>query len=131
MYKVLLLNNKEFNAIDEIIRVYKLPFEALEGDQYGDSSYIADLEEDKSYDLYDGIGLIIEAVECDDGELYNNISSTHKAVFENLCKELDVPFGNDKHNNLNEANNRLEVVLPDKKFKLVAEKDMPRRILKK
>ena len=89
MYKILQLTISEANVLDEIIRIYKLPLEVCVGDP--ESDYIVDLETDTNYNLVDGVYEILEAINCDDGELYNkHLDHAQKSVFEKLCNELGI-----------------------------------------
>ena len=95
MYKILQLTTSEANVLDEIIRIYKLPLEVCEG--YPESDYIVDLETDINYNLLDGVYEILEAINCDDGELYqNNLDYDRKCVFERLCNDLGIDSGVEK-----------------------------------
>ena len=89
MYKILQLTAGETNVLDEIIRVYKLPLEVCDG--YPESDYIIDLETDINYNLLDGVYEILEAINCDDRELYNKyLDHAQKSVFEKICNELGI-----------------------------------------
>ena len=92
MYKILQLTNSEANVLDEIIRIYKLPLEVCVGDP--ESDYIVDLETEDNYSLLDGVYEILEAIHCDDRELYKeHLDNTQKSVFEKLCNELGIDSG--------------------------------------
>ena len=89
MYKILQLTVGEVNVLDEIIRIYKLPLEVCNGDP--ESDYIVDLETDINYNLLDGMYEILEAINCDDRELYNKyLDNAQKSAFEKLCNELGI-----------------------------------------
>jgi len=121
MYKILQLTVSEANVLDEIIRIYKLPLEVCVGDP--ESDYIVDLETDINYNLLDGVYEILEATNCDDGELYKeHLDNTQKSVFEKLCNELGIDNGNGRIKVLGRAAGRVELQLPDERYKLVAEK---------
>ncbi len=126
MYKILQLTNSEANVLDEIIRIYKLPLEVCVGDP--ESDYIIDLETDINYNLLDGVHEILEAINCDDGELYKKyLDHAQKSVFEKLCNELGINSGAERIKVLEKATKRIELQLPDERYKLVAEinKTMP------
>jgi hypothetical protein len=121
MYKILQLTVSEGNVLDEIIRVYKLPLEVCAGDP--ESDYIVDLETDTNYSLLDGMYEILEAINCDDRELYNEyLDHTQKSVFEKLCNELGIDNSVERIKALEKAAGRVELQLPDERYKLVAEK---------
>ena len=81
MYKILQLTVSEVNVLDEIIRIYKLPLEVCVGDP--ESDYIIDLETDINYSLLDGMYEILEAINCDDRELYKeHLDNAQKSIFE-------------------------------------------------
>ena len=89
MYKILQLTVSEANILDEIIRIYKLPLEVCNGDP--ESDYIVDLETDINYNLLDGIHEILEAINCDDGDLYKEyLDHAQRSIFEKLCNELGI-----------------------------------------
>lgn len=121
MYKILQLTNSEANVLDEIIRIYKLPLEVCVGDP--ESDYIIDLETDINYNLLDGVHEILEAINCDDGELYKKyLDHAQKSVFEKLCNELGIDSSVERIKALERAAGRVELQLPDERYKLVAEK---------
>ena len=121
MYKILQLTNSEANVLDEIIRIYKLPLEVCVGDP--ESDYIIDLETDINYNLLDGVHEILEAINCDDGELYKKyLDHAQKSVFEKLCNELGIDSSIEGIKALEKAAGRVELQLPDERYKLVAEK---------
>ena len=121
MYKILQLTNSEANVLDEIIRIYKLPLEVCVGDP--ESDYIVDLETDINYNLLDGVHEILEAINCDDGELYKKyLDHAQKSVFEKLCNELGIDSSVERTKALERAAGRIELQLPDERYKLVAEK---------
>ena len=121
MYKILQLTVNETNVLDEIIRIYKLPLEVCNGSP--ESDYIIDLETDIEYSLLDGIYEILEAINCDDKELYNEyLDNSQKSVFEKLCNELGIDNSIERIKALEAAAGRVELQLPDKRYKLVAEK---------
>lgn len=121
MYKILQLTVSEANVLDEIIRVYKLPLEVCVGDP--ESDYIVDLETDTNYSLLDGVYEILEAINCDDRDLYNErLDHTQKSVFEKLCNELGIDSSVERIKALERAADRVELQLPDERYKLVAEK---------
>lgn len=121
MYKILQLTAIEANVLDEIIRIYKLPLEVCVGDP--ESDYIVDLETDINYNLLDGVYEILEATNCDDGELYKeHLDNTQKSIFEKLCNELGIDSGVGRIKVLGRAAGRVELQLPDERYKLVAEK---------
>ena len=121
MYKILQLTNNEANALDEIIRVYKLPLEVCVGDP--ESDYIIDLETDINYNLLDGVYEILEAINCDNGELYKKyLNHAQKSIFEKLCNELGIDSSVERIKALEKAAGRVELQLPDERYKLVAEK---------
>ena len=121
MYKILQLTVNETNVLDEIIRIYKLPLEVCNGSP--ESDCIIDLETDIEYSLLDGIYEILEAINCDDKELYNEyLDNSQKSVFEKLCNELGIDNSIERIKALEAAAGRVELQLPDKRYKLVAEK---------
>ena len=121
MYKILQLTNNEANVLDEIIRVYKLPLEVCVGDP--ESDYIIDLETDINYNLLDGVYEILEAINCDNGELYKKyLNHAQKIIFEKRCNELGIDSSVEKTKALEKAAGRVELQLPDERYKLVAEK---------
>ena len=121
MYKILQLTVSEANVLDEIIRIYKLPLEVCVGDP--ESDYIIDLETDINYNLLDGVHEILEAINCDDGELYKKyLDHAQKSVFEKLCNELGIDSSVERIKVLEKAAGRVELQLPDERYKLVAEK---------
>ena len=121
MYKILQLTNNEANALDEIIRIYKLPLEVCVGDP--ESDYIIDLETDINYNLLDGVYEILEAINCDNGELYKKyLNHAQKSIFEKLCNELGIDSSVERIKALEKAAGRVELQLPDERYKLVAEK---------
>lgn len=121
MYKILQLTVSEVNVLDEIIRIYKLPLEVCVGDP--ESDYIVDLETGINYNLFDGVYEILEAVNCDDGVLYDEcLDHTQKSVFEKLCNELSIDNSIKGTKILKKATVRIELQLPDERYKLVAEK---------
>lgn len=121
MYKILQLTVSEANVLDEIIRIYKLPLEVCVGDP--ESDYIIDLETDVNYNLLDGVHEILEAINCDDGELYKkHLDHAQKSVFEKLCNELGIDSSVERIKALEKAAGRVELQLPDERYKLVAEK---------
>lgn len=121
MYKILQLTVSETNVLDEIIRIYKLPLEVCVGDP--ESDYIVDLETDINYSLLDGMYEILEAINCDGRELYNEyLDHTQKSVFEKLCNELGIDNSVERIKALEKAAGRVELQLPDERYKLVAEK---------
>jgi hypothetical protein len=121
MYKILQLTLNETSVLDEIIRIYKLPLEVCDGSP--DSDYIADLETDINYNLLDGMYEILEAINCDDRELYNKyLDNTQKSVFERICNELGIDNSVERIKALERAAKRVEMQLPDERYKLVAEK---------
>lgn len=120
MYKILQLTLNETNVLDEIIRIYKLPLEVCDGSP--DSDYITDLETDINYNLLDGMYEILEAINCDDRELYNKcLDHAQKSTFGKLCNELGIDNNIEKVKDLERTPNRIEMELPDKRFKLVAD----------
>ena len=122
MYKILQLTISETNVLDEIIRIYKLPLEVCVGDP--ESDYIVDLETDVNYNLLDGVYEILEAINCDDGELYNKyLDHAQRSVFEKLCNELGIDSSVERIKALEKSVGRVELQLPDTRFKLVAVKD--------
>ena len=121
MYKILQLTVSEGDILDEIIRIYKLPLEVCVGDPEGD--YIVDLETDVNYSLLDGVYEILEAINCDDRELYNKyLDHTQKSVFEKLCNELGIDNSVERIKALEKAAGKVKMQLPDERYKLVAEK---------
>ena len=121
MYKILQLTVNETSVLDEIIRIYKLPLEVCSGDP--ESDYIIDLETDINYNLLDGMYEILEAINCDDRELYNKyLDHAQKSVFEKLCNELGIDSSVERIKALEKAAGRVELQLPDERYKLVAEK---------
>jgi hypothetical protein len=121
MYKILQLTVSEANVLDEIIRIYKLPLEVCDGNP--ESDYITDLETDINYSLLDGIYEVLEAINCDDRELYNKyLDHAQKSVFEKLCNELGIDSSIERIKALEKAAGRVELQLPDERYKLVAEK---------
>lgn len=121
MYKILQLTVSEGYILDEIIRIYKLPLEVCVGDP--ESDYIVDLETDVNYSLLDGVYEILEAINCDDRELYNKyLNHAQRSVFEKLCNELGIDSSVERIKALEKAAGRVELQLPDKRYKLVAEK---------
>lgn len=121
MYKILHLTMIEGNTLDEIIRIYKLPLEVCVGDP--ESDYIVDLETDINYNLLDGVYEILEAINCDDREFYNKyLNPAQKSVFEKLCNELGIDSSIERIKALEKAAGRVELQLPDERYKLVAEK---------
>lgn len=121
MYKILQLTVSEANVLDEIIRIYKLPLEVCVGDP--ESDYIIDLETDINYNLLDGVYEILEAINCDNGELYKkHLDHAQKSVFEKLCNELGIDSSVERIKALEKAAGRVELQLPDERYKLVAEK---------
>ena len=121
MYKILQLTNNEANVLDEIIRIYKLPLEVCVGDP--ESDYTIDLETDVNYNLLDGVYEILEAINCDNGELYNkHLNHAQKSIFEKLCNELGIDSSVERIKALEKAAGRVELQLPDERYKLVAEK---------
>lgn len=121
MYKILQLTNSEANVLDEIIRIYKLPLEVCVGDP--ESDYIVDLETEDNYSLLDGVYEILEAINCDDRDLYNEyLDHTQKSVFEKLCNELGIDSSIERIKALERTAGRVELQLPDERYKLVAEK---------
>lgn len=121
MYKILQLTATEGNVLDEIIRIYKLPLEVCMGDP--ESDYIVDLETNINYNLLDGMYEILEAINCDDRELYNeHLDHAQKSVFEKLCNELGIDNSVERIKALEKAAGRVELQLPDERYKLVAEK---------
>lgn len=120
MYKILQLTASETNVLDEVIRIYKLPLEVCAGDP--ESDYIVDLETDTNYNLLDGVYEILEAINCDDGELYNKyLDRAQKSVFEKLCNELGIDSSVERIKALEKASGRVELQLPNERYKLVAE----------
>lgn len=120
MYKILQLTLNEGNVLDEIIRIYKLPLEVCVGEQ--ESDYIVDCETEENYDLYNGVMEIIFAMNCDDRELFEKtLSVGEKDTFYNICNELGIDNGRQRIEALERTSNRIEMELPDKRFKLVAE----------
>ena len=127
MYKILQLTVSEGDILDEIIRIYKLPLEVCVGDP--ESDYIVDLETDVNYSLLDGVYEILEAINCDDRELYNKyLNHAQRSVFEKLCNELGIDSSVERIKALEKAAGRVELQLPDERYKLIAEKceTMPR-----
>ena len=123
MYKILQLTNSEANVLDEIIRIYKLPLELIREDGIPESDYIVDLETDINYSLLDGVYEILEAINCDDRELYEeHLDHTQKSVFEKLCNELGIDSSVERIKALERTAGRVELQLPDERYKLVAEK---------
>lgn len=121
MYKILQLTVSEANVLDEIIRIYKLPLEVCVGDP--ESDYIVDLETEDNYSLLDGVYEILEAINCDDRDLYNEyLDHAQKSVFEKLCNELGIDNSVERIKALEAAVGRVELQLPDERYKLVAEK---------
>jgi hypothetical protein len=121
MYKILQLTVSEANVLDEIIRIYKLPLEVCAGDP--ESDYIVDLETEDNYSLLDGVYEILEAINCDDRDLYNKyLDHAQKSVFEKLCNELGIDSSVERIKALEAAAGRVELQLPDERYKLVAEK---------
>ena len=121
MYKILQLTNNEANVLDEIIRVYKLPLEVCVGDP--ESDYIIDLETDINYNLLDGVYEILEAINCDNGELYKKyLNHAQKIIFEKICNELGIDSSVERIKALEKAAGRVELQLPDERYKLIAEK---------
>lgn len=121
MYKILQLTVSEGDILDEIIRIYKLPLEVCVGDP--ESDYIVDLETDVNYSLLDGVYEILEAINCDDRELYNKyLNHAQRSVFEKLCNELGIDSSVERIKALEKAAGRVELQLPDERYKLVAEK---------
>lgn len=121
MYKILQLTVSETNVLDEIIRIYKLPLEVCVGDP--ESDYIVDLETDINYSLLDGVYEILEAINCDDGDLYKkHLDHAQRSVFEKLCNELGIDSSVERIKALEKSVGRVELQLPDERYKLVAEK---------
>lgn len=121
MYKILQLTVSEANVLDEIIRIYKLPLEVCAGDP--ESDYIVDLETEDNYSLLNGVYEILEAINCDDRDLYNKcLDHAQKSVFEKLCNELGIDSSVERIKALEAAAGRVELQLPDERYKLVAEK---------
>lgn len=121
MYKILQLTTSETNVLDEIIRIYKLPLEIRIGDP--ESDYIVNLKTDTNYNLLDGIYEILEAINHDDRELYKKyLDHAQKGVFEKLCNELGIDSSIERIKALERAAGRVELQLPDERYKLVAEK---------
>lgn len=120
MYKILQLTVSEGNVLDEIIRIYKLPLEVCSGDP--ESDYIVDLETEENYDLYNGVMEIISAINCDNRELFEEaLSVGEKDTFYKICNELGIDNGRQEIEVSERTSNRIEMELPDKRFKLVAE----------
>ena len=123
MYKILQLTASEANVLDEIIRIYKLPLELIREDGIPESDYIVDLETDINYSLLDGVYEILEAINCDDRELYEeHLDHTQKSVFEKLCNELGIDSSVERIKALERTAGRVELQLPDERYKLVAGK---------
>lgn len=121
MYKILQLTLGETNVLDEIIRIYKLPLEIRIGDP--ESDYIVNLKTDINYNLLDGVHEILEVINHDNRGLYNKyLDHTQKSVFEKLCNELGIDNSVERIKALERAAGRVELQLPDEKYKLVAEK---------
>lgn len=121
MYKILQLTTSETNVLDEIIRIYKLPLEIRIGDP--ESDYIVNLKTDTNYNLLDGIYEILEAINHDDRGLYKKyLDHAQKGVFEKLCNELGIDSSVERIKALERAAGRVELQLPDERYKLVAEK---------
>lgn len=121
MYKILQLTINEANVLDEIIRIYKLPLEVCCGDPDGD--YIVDLETDIDYNLYEGVYEIIEAINCDDRELFKKeLTPDEQDTFLDICNDLGIDNSRKRIEALERAANRVELQLPDERYKLVAEK---------
>ena len=124
MYKILQLTNNEANIIDEIIRIYKLPLELIQKDGAPESDYFVDCENDQNYDLYAGVMELIFAMDCDDRELFNEtLSIGEQHAFLDLCNELGIDCSRKRVEALERAEGRIELQLPDSRFKLVAVKD--------
>ena len=120
MYKILQLTVSEGDVLDEIIRIYKLPLEVCTGDP--ESDYIVDLETDTNYNLLDGVYEILEAINCDNRELYDEcLNQAQKSIFEKFCNELGIDNSAEKIKALEKAVRRVELQLPDERYKLVAE----------
>jgi hypothetical protein len=120
MYKILQLTVNETNVLDEIIRIYKLPLEVCTGDP--ESDYIVDLETEENYNLYNGVMEIISAMNCDNRALFEEtLSIGEKDTFYNICNELGIDNSRQRIEALERTSNRIEMELPDKRFKLVAE----------
>lgn len=123
MYKILQLTNSEANVLGEIIRTYKLPLELIQEDGIPESDYFVDLEADINYNLLDGTYEILEAINCDNGELYNKcLDYAQKGVFKELCNELGIDDSDKKIKILEKETEKVELQLPDERYKLVAEK---------
>lgn len=123
MYKILQLTNSEANVLDEIIRIYKLPLELIQEDGIPESDYFVDLETDINYNLLDGIYEILESINCDNGELYNKcLDYAQKSVFKELCNELGIDDSDKKIKILEKETEKVELQLPDERYKLIAEK---------
>jgi hypothetical protein len=123
MYKILQLTNNEANVLDEIIRIYKLPLELIREDGIPESDYFVDLETDINYNLLNGIYEILEAINCDDRGLYKEyLNHAQRSVFEKLCNELGIDSSVERIKALEKAAGRVELQLPDERYKLVTEK---------
>lgn len=120
MYKILQLTAVEESVLNEIIRIYKLPLEFCIGDT--ESDYFVDFEADINYNLLDGIYEILESINCDNGELYNKcLDYAQKSVFKELCNELGIDDSAKKTKILEKETEKVELQLPDERYKLVAE----------
>lgn len=118
MYKILQLTNSEANALNEIIRTYKLPLELIQEDGIPESDYFVDLEADINYNLLDGTYKILEAINCDNGELYNKcLDYAQKSVFKGLCNELGID-DSDKKIILKKETEKLSCSFPMKDISL-------------
>lgn len=121
MYKILQLTAGEESVLNEIIRIYNLPLEVCYGDP--ESDYIINLETDINYNLIDGTYEILEAINCDNGELYNKcLDYAQKGVFKEFCNELGIDDSDKKIKILEKETEKVELQLPDERYKLVAEK---------
>lgn len=122
MYKILQLTNNEANVLEEIIRIYKLPLEVCNGAP--ESDYIIDLETDVNYSLYEGVYEIIEAINCDDRELLKKeLTPGEQNTFLSVCSDLGIDNNRERVEALERAAGRVELQLPDERFKLIAVKD--------
>lgn len=123
MYKILQLTNGEANVLDEIIRIYNLPLELIQEDGIPESDYFVDLEADINYNLLDGVHKILEEINCDNGGLYNKcLDYAQKSVFKELCNELGIDNSDKKIKILEKETEKVELQLPDERYKLIAEK---------
>ena len=129
MYKILQLTNNEANVLEKIIRIYKLPLELIQEDGIPQSDCFVDCENNQTYDLCAGVMELIFAMDYDNKKLFNEtLSVGEQNTFLDLCNELGIDCSRKRVEALERAAGRIELQLPDERFKLVAVKDnsMPR-----